>query len=81
MCLGHLCNSIQKDPRTVCTPCIETNLWRMEKIFTDGKNIEGLWIDPATKLPVPTCQECDVPFTGGWLCSPVFGCRRAPEHA
>jgi len=61
VCHGHLCKSIQKGPRTICTPCIMANGHKLGDIFTDGKDAKGCWIDPGTHLPLPTCPQCGRP--------------------
>ena len=61
VCQGHLCMPLQKGPRTVCSYCILAVGDNHEIIFTVGK-IDGKWIDPATKLPISTCQKSGKPY-------------------
>ena len=69
ICQGHLCMPLQKGPRTVCSPCILNNTKNLERIFTDGKTENGLWIDPATKLPIHTCSKSGKPYIPMMRCS------------
>lgn len=76
VCLGHLCESLQKGRRTVCCYCIEGNMDRLSEIFVDGKDGNGNWIDPGTKQAIPTCKTCDVPILT-LTCQPLLGgCSR-----
>jgi hypothetical protein len=68
ICQGHLCMPLQKGPRTICSKCILSVEDRYEQIFVDGK-IDGKWIDPATKLPIPTCQKSGKPYIPMMQCS------------
>jgi hypothetical protein len=63
ICLNHLCGGAQKSPSTVCFNCrqkAEQGNY-LHKIYVDGKDKSGCWIDPASKCPIPTCQICGMP--------------------
>ena len=68
ICQYYLCIPLQKGSRTVCSGCILDAGDNPEKIFTDGKE-NGNWIDPATKLPIPTCQRSGKPYIQMMKCS------------
>ena len=70
ICQGHLCMPLQNGPRTICSNCILEASDNYGKIFVDGR-IDGNWIDPATKLPIPTCQKSETIYTN----DEVFGLR------
>ena len=45
---------------SVCSNCVNNNIHQLEKIFVDGKNEKGKWIDPAHKIEIPTCMCGDL---------------------
>ena len=61
ICQGHLCLSIQKGPRTICSHCISDNRHQFNLIFPNGKDSNGNWIDPGTLKPLSTCKLCGSP--------------------
>ena len=73
ICQGHLCRSLQEGARTVCAPCITAHADCLAQIFCYGKDAHGDWLDPASRLPVPTCQVCDSPLLPH-RCSLLSGC-------
>ena len=78
VCQRHLCQALTSGPRTVCSDCILTNRHRLSLIFTTGKDSNGHWIDPASRLPVPTCAECGCPELP-MRCSKLSGCCHTEE--
>ena len=77
VCQGHLCLSVQKGPRSVCEHCILSNLGRLERIFVNGKDAQGRWLDPGTLLAIPTCKHCGQPQIS-MRCGPIIGCHTTP---
>lgn len=45
-----------------CGICIYSNIHQLEKIFVNGKNEKGEWIDPAHKIGIKTCI-CGPPWS------------------
>lgn len=69
ICQGHLCEPLQKGPRTICSNCIYSNSENLDQIFPDGKTQKGEWIDPATKQPLLTCKYSGKPYIPMSKCS------------
>ena len=77
ICQNYVCLSMQSGPRSVCTSCILSNLGNLERVFVNGKDANGRWIDPATLQSIPTCRHCGEPELV-MRCGPVIGCFQTP---
>ena len=66
---------------TVCSECINANFNDLNKIFVDGKNEKGEWIDPLKKIAIKTCI-CGMPWSGpcGLRQISAISQRQIPSH-
>ena len=69
ICLRFRCRGEQAGLRrpgacTVCPGCVRESVraGQLPRIFVDGKNRKGEWIDPARKTGVRTCR-CGLPWS------------------
>ena len=77
VCQNYVCLSMQSGPRSVCGGCVRANLNNLERVFVNGKDDRGRWIDPGTLRGIPTCRHCGEPELG-MRCGPVIGCFHTP---
>ena len=82
ICLKFRCKGDNPKMRSVCYQCISAHRENLYKIFIDGKNSKGEWIDPALKKPITTCK-CGLPWNKmcGLMMVSALSQKKTSQHS